>query len=315
LVINSLKYLIHINSPQKYELTKKDETYSDFFDKIEFSKADKNSDDFLTYDELKDLKLSLDFDAKDDKFEFVKGLGLSDEELFLKILFNRGLSKSDLQDFIKKIDKNGDKIISADEINPNLSSQAKLSRIDYRQTKFKEVKYKETSSKQIEALKNRIEAINKEIQSLKKSLNKFQNIQNVNGADNSKTAFNALQKSAEIKHLKQKYGDKDIEKLINVIQHSPGNNIDKILYQSGTKASAEEVTRLNSLITENIADKFDITHQTDKAAIESFSPANNPIIPDNNVDYMVVQIRGKIDELEKEKANLQEQISQIIEKM
>ncbi len=307
-----IKYLSVLITVRNFErdyvlaVNKKDDFKSFIMDKVDFGTADKNNDGFLSYNELKNIKLSIKYDIKKDTFKFTNGLNLLSDDLMLKIIQNKGLSFNTLEEYLKSFDKNKDGKIEIDEINKNIKKEVSNAQREYREYKFKNLKHKDYKSKKLSNIKQQIEAIDKQIENLKKMLKKLKTIWFDSQSfykknDIKKTAADSLDRNILLKTLKNKYGEDDINKLVNVINStkSPQTKISQIVYQSGTNATENEVASLVENMQNVVLNKIDTDNTQKENAIEQFSPANTLLILDTkNIDFTISAIEQKIEALE-----------------
>ena len=139
-------------------------------DTIDFNRADVNSDDFLTYEELPDIKLSVYFHLKKDRFELVRGLSLLDSGSIQNIFHKKGISFDALEAELKKLDKNNDSKIDSNEVAQDITQLAKVKQKAYREYKLGVISHKENEQTEIEGSHNQIAALEKQIMSLKMTI-------------------------------------------------------------------------------------------------------------------------------------------------
>ena len=315
-----LSLLTTVNTEKKTDYTvvrsQNDNFKSFIMDDVNFKNADRNHDEFLSYNELADIKLSPTYDVQKKLFKLQKGFDLLSNNSIEKILDTSGLSLKLLEENLKKLDKNKDNKITTNEINPELTRIVDAQKRDYRAFKMKNLNKKISAKTQNVNNAKQIEALNKQIESLKKMLQAFKSqkvttptettISKNNTTDMSTTGIN---KKLAIDGLKNKYGEKDTNKLISTISRTPdaSRHIASVMYQSGTKASEKEVKVLAALMQNSILDKIAVKETSDMNAIEQLSPANTPVVIDTkNIDLTISNIETKIQDLEGMKSEILE---------
>jgi len=307
-----LSLLTTVNAGRKTDYTvvksQNDNFKSFIIDEVNFKNADSNHNEFLTYSELSNVKLSPVYNVQKNLFELQKGFDLLSNNSIKKILDTSGLSLELLEENFTELDKNRDGQITSNEINPELTKIVDTQKRDYRAFKMENLNKKISAKTQNINDAKQIEALNKQIESLKKMLQAFKSqkattptetpISKNNATDMSTTAIN---KKLAIDGLKNKYGEKDTNKLISTISRTPdaSQHIASVMYQSGTKASEKEVTELAALMKSSVLDKIAVEETSDMNAIEQLSPANTPVVIDSkNIDLTISNIETKIQDLE-----------------
>jgi ribosomal protein L29 len=308
--ISYLSVLTTVNANAKTDYTvvksQNDNFKSFIMDEANFKNADSNSDNFLSYSELSDIKLSPTYDVQNNLFKLKQGFDLLTNNTIKKILDNSGLSLKLLEENFKELDKNKDNKITSNEINPELTKMVDTQKRDYRAFKMQKLTQKINTNKEQASQNKEIEALDKQIASLKKMLHslKSQNAEtpatpNKNDAKNIATT--GIGKKLAIDGLKAKYGEKDTNKLISTILKTPNatKHISSVMYQSGTKATEKEVAAVAGLIQDTALNKVAVKEMSDMNAIEQLSPANTPVvIVEDNLDLTISNIEDKIQDLE-----------------
>ena len=308
--VRYLSVLTTVNAGSKSDYTiaknQNDNFKSFIMDEVDFKNADSNSDDFLNYNELADIKLSPTYNAQNNRFVLQKGFDLLTNNTIKKTLDNSGLSLKLLEENFKELDKNRDNKITTNEINPELTKMVDAQKKDYRAFKMQELTKKSTKNAQKSSQNKEIEALAKQIASLKKMLHSLKTQQvsqptTVGKNDTKDISARGIAKKLAIDGLNNKYGKKDISKLISTISRTPHatKHIASVMYRSGTKASEKEVTALAGLMESSAMDKIAVKEMSDMNAIEQLSPANTPLVIDNdNIDLTIANIENKIQALE-----------------
>ncbi len=278
-------------------------------DKINFSTADKDGDAFLTYEELSNVKLSVDFNAKKDMFQLVRGLNLLDNKTIQNIYFQQGLSLDVLEEELKKLDKNNDKKINSDEVERDLSQLVRTEKMAYRAYKLNDIKEKDGEQSQNESDNKQIAALEKQIQSLKNMLSNLQT-QKASQPPSSSTASSkeasehvseSINNKLNMKELETKYGTEDVDKVVNAVERTIDvtHNIDSIIIQTDTNMSKEDIVNLSQGMEAVAMSEASIKGAQDLSAIEQFSPASTPInIDKKNIDFTIGGIQQKIADVE-----------------
>ena len=278
-------------------------------DKINFSTADKDGDAFLTYEELSNVKLSVDFNAKKDMFQLVRGLNLLDNKTIQNIYFQQGLSLDVLEEELKKLDKNNDKKINSDEVERDLSQLVRTEKMAYRAYKLNDIKEKDGEQSQNESDNKQIAALEKQIQSLKNMLSNLQT-QKASQPPSSSTASSkeasehvseSINNKLNMKELETKYGTEDVDKVVNAVERTIDvtHNIDSIIIQTDTNMSKEDIVNLSQGMEAVAMSEASIQGAQDLSAIEQFSPASTPInIDKKNIDFTIGGIQQKIADVE-----------------
>ena len=299
---------VNAGSQSNYTVAKNqnDNFKSFIMDEVNFKNADSNSDDFLSYSELANIKLSPSYNAQNNRFGLQKGFDLLTNNTIKKIFDNSGLSLKLLEENLKELDKNRDNKITSNEINPELTKIVDAQKRDYRAFKMQKLTKKITTGQEQSIQNKEIAALNKQIASLKKMLHslKTQEVSQpttVGKNDTKDISATGIAKKLAVDGLNNKYGKKDTSKLINTISRTPHatKHIASVMYRSGTKASEKEVTALAGLMESSAMDKIAVKEMSDMNAIEQFSPANTPLVLDSkNIDVSISSIETKIQALE-----------------
>ena len=299
---------VHRYKNETYTIAKnRDDDYKEFIvNKTDFKKADLNDDDFLTYEELSNIKLSVDYNAQKDRFEFKKGFNLLSTNTIEKVLDENGLSLKLLEENLKQLDKNRDNKITSNEIDPNLTKIVDNKKRELRASKLEKLNQETSKEKRLSNENKQIEALDRQINNLKKMLRdlkiKQATVGNVFHKNDTKDiSTTAMDKKTAIQTLKSKYGDNDIDKLVGTISivSNPSKNISRIIYQSGTQASEKEIAKLINVMQNTALNQIDAKQIEDMNAIEQFSPANTPIsFDENSIDFTISSIEQKIEALE-----------------
>lgn len=282
-------------------------------DKINFNNADKNYDDFLTYEELVNIKLSVNFNPKKDKFELIRGIDLLNNESIENIFSQKGISFYTLEEELKKLDKNNDGAIGSNEVEQDLSQLAIKQERAYRAYKLNDIKEIEGEEIQSQSDKKQIAALEKQIQSLKRMLSELEtqkasepvNIDTVIQEDMSKHTTESISNQLNIKELEAKYGAENVHKVVNAVERAninPGNIdsvADTIISQTNTDISNEDIVNLAQGMEAVSMSEISIKENQELSAVEQFSPAATPInIDKRNVDFTISGIKQKIADLE-----------------
>lgn len=282
-------------------------------DKINFSSSDKNHDDFLTYEELSNIKLSVNFNPKKDKFELRRGIDLLSNESIENIFYQKGISFYTLEEELKKLDKNNNGTIDSNEVEQDFSQLAIKQERAYRAYKLNNIKEKEGEEAQNESAKKQIAALEKQIQSLKRMLSELET-QKVSKPLNSNVLSqkNAVKHTTEginnqlnIKELEATYGIQNVEEVVNVLERVSRNsgNIDNIadtvIAQTNTDISREAIVNLAQGAQAVAMSEIAVKEAQDLSAVEQFSPAATPInIDKKNIDFTISGIKQKIADME-----------------
>ena len=278
-------------------------------DKINFNNADKNCDAFLSYEELSDIKLSVNFDVKKDMFKLTRGLNLLDNRTIQNIYFQQGLSLDLLEEELKKLDKNSDGKIDSNEVEQDLSELARTEKMAYRAYKLNDIKEKDGEQSQNESDNKQIAALEKQIQSLKNMLSNLQT-QKASQPPSSSTASSeeasehvseSIDNKLNMKELETKYGTEDVNKVVEAVERTTYvmPNIDSIIIQTDSKMSKEDIANLSQGMETVAMSEVSIKGAQDLSAIEQFSPASTPInIDKKNIDFTIGGIQQKIADVE-----------------
>jgi hypothetical protein len=308
-----IRYLSVLTTVHSYKLSdyviakNQNDDFENFINnEINFKNADVNHDNFLTYSELSNVKLSATYNAQKDRFELRKGFNLLSTNTIEKVFDESGLSLKLLEENLKELDKNRDNKITSSEIAPDLTKIASAQKREYRELKLKKLNQEIDEKKKISNDKKKIESLDKQIENLRKMLRTLKIKQATIGnasykSDTKDITSTAMDKKTTIEMLKSKYGDNDIDKLVNTISTvtNPEKNISRVIYQSGTQANEKEIAQLVNVIQNTTLNQIDVKQVEDMNAIEQFSPANTPISFDkNNIDLTISSIEQKIQALE-----------------
>ena len=319
--VQYLSVLTTVNAGQKTDYTvvkSQDDNFKSFImDDANFKNADRDNDEFLTYSELSDIKLSPIFNAPKNEFEFRRGFGLLSQNSIKHILDEDGLSLKLLEESLKEFDKNRDNKITSNEINPILTDIVDTQQKDYRALRMQNIHKNISNNAQHSNDSKQIQALNKQIESLKKMLQSFKT-QQVTTPTTSKNdvkdiSTTGINKKLATDALENKYGKKDTNKLISTISRTPyaTKHITSVMYQSGTKASEKEVSALAGLMESSALNKIAVTEVRDMNAIAQLSPASTPVnIDAKNIDLSIANIEAKILDLEGMKGEILEKQSE-----
>lgn len=317
--INYLSVLPKVQQLQEKNYTiledKGDGFKSAIIDTVKFDNADRNGDDFLNYDELAEIKLALLFDAKKDKFELAKGINFISQDAIDEILANDGLSLNSLQNELKNLDKNNDKKIKSDEIKSlNTSELIRNNQRDLRIYKLQEIKEssnqeitKTSENKKIAALDKQIKNLQKMLESLTSQKMQEPVTQNVSTKEAQNHSSKSIEHSVNVDELKSKYGEEDVNSLIQVIKSTPkvATNIDGIISKTDTKVPVEDILDLSAGMDMLVDTEIAVSEMMDMAGVEQLSPANTPLNLDKKkIDFSINQIKAKIADLEGMKSKI-----------
>jgi|GEM_PF-6854440 len=277
-------------------------------DKINFNNADKNHDDFLTYEELADIKLSVNFNVKKDKFELIRGVDLLDNESIKNIFSQKGISFYTLEEELKKLDRDKDGKIDSDEVEQNLSQLALKQEKAYLAYKLNDVRETEGEETQSQNDKKQIAALEKQIQSLKKMISELET-QKASTPISSNTATQedissheteSISNQLNIKELEAKYGSENIEKAVNTIERANNiNNVADTIIAQIPDMSKEDIVNLAQGMEAIAMGEISVQAAQELSAIEQFSPAASPInIDKKNIDFSIGSVKQKIADLE-----------------
>ncbi len=281
-------------------------------DKINFKNADKNHDDFLTYKELADIKLSVNFNVKKDKFELIRGIGLLDDKSIKNIFSQKGISFYTLEEELKKLDKNKDGKIDSNEVEQDFSQSAVKQERAYRAYKLNDIRETEGEEAQSQSDKKHIAALEKQIQSLKKMLSELEtqktstpiSSNSATQEDISSHATKSINNQLNIKELEAKYGSENIEKIVNIIERvninsTNINNVADTIIAQIPEMSKEDIVNLVQGMEAVAIGEISVKEAQELSAIELFSPAATPInIDKKNIDFTIGGIKQKIADLE-----------------
>ena len=305
---------VHNNTQNNYTVieNKNDNYKSVIMDEVNFSGADLNDDDFLTYDELYNIKLTPDFNLKNNQFELKRGFDLLSHDSIRKIYDESGLSLELLMSSLEKLDKDKNNKITSDEINPNLTKTIDAQKRAYRTSIIENLNQNINSDKENASENKAIRSLEKQIENLKKMLQTFKTEQSTvaNNPEINNTkdiASTSIDKKIAVDGLKDKYGSDDTNKLISTISRVPNaaENVSRTIYQSGTKASEKEVKTLATLMQSTALNKISVEQISDMNAIEQLSPASIPVVIDEqNANFSVSSIEQKIQDLEQMKGKI-----------
>lgn len=314
--INYLAVLPKVNQEHAKEYTlidiSKESIKSVIEDKINFSNADENYDDFLTYEELANIKLSVNFNPKKDNFELTRGVSLLDNKSIENIFSQNDISFYTLEEELKKLDRNKDGKIDSSEVEQDLSQLAiKQERAD-RAYKLNDIKERGGEQSQNESDKKQIASLEKQIQSLKRVLSQLEMQKaskpqsgNTSNQDMSEHASQSIENSANIKELEAKYGSQEVDNVVNALERTTVNlgNVDvvaqNIIMQTNTDISKEEIVTIAQGMEDIAMSEISVKEAQDLSAIEQFSPASTPVsIDSKNIEFTMSNISQKINDLE-----------------
>ena len=277
-------------------------------DKINFNNADKNHNDFLTYEELADIKLSVNFNVKKDKFELIRGVDLLDNESIKNIFSQKGISFYTLEEELKKLDRDKDGKIDSNEVEQNLSRLALKQEKAYRAYKLNDVRETESQETQSQNDKKQIAALEKQIQSLKKMISELEtqkastpiSSNTATQEDRSSHATESINNQLNIKELEAKYGSENIEKTVNTIERAHNiNNVADTIIAKVPDISKEDIVNLAQGMEAIAMSEISVQMAQELSAIEQFSPAASPInIDKKNIDFSIGSVKQKIADLE-----------------
>lgn len=281
-------------------------------DKINFSNADENYDDFLTYEELANIKLSVNFNTKKDNFELTRGVGLLDNESIENIFSQKGISFYTLEEELKKLDGNKDGKIDSSEVEQDLSQLAKRQERADRAYRLNDIKERSGEQSQNESDKKQIAALEKQIQSLKRVLSQLEMQKaskpqsgNTSNQDMSEHASQSIENKANIKELEAKYGNEEVDNVVNALERATVNsgNVDvvaqSVIAQTNTDISKEEIVTISQGMEAVTMSEISVKEAQDLSAIEQFSPASTPVsIDSKNIEFTMNSIAQKINDLE-----------------
>jgi hypothetical protein len=290
-------------------------------DTINFNNADSNYDDLLTYEELKNIKLSVDYDVKKDSFKLVRGLGLLDKTDQQSIVLNNKITFKELKEAIEKLDKNNDSKIESNEIESDLNQFSLEKKRSVRIYKLNEIRDNDSSQKEDESMTKQIQALDKQIESLKKTLQKLttqkaSQSSTANAPDNNsnealKYMAKSIDKYTDTEALESKYSKEDVSNVINEVKRVKNveNNIDAIKIATDTQLSSDEIVSLSDNISSVDISQADIEQTRDMSALQSFSPAATPVnIDKKNIDFTIDSIKQKIADLEDAKSEISQKM-------
>lgn len=314
--INYLAVLPKVNQEHVKEYTlidiSKESIKSVIEDKINFSNADENYDNFLTYEELANIKLSVNFNTKKDEFELVRGVNLLDYESIETVFSQKGISFYTLEEELKKLDRNKDGKIDSNEVEQDLSQLAIKQERAERAYRLNDIKERGGEQSQNESDKKQIAALEKQIQSLKRVLSQLEmqkaskpQSSNTSSQDISEHASQSIENSANIKELEAKYGNEEVDNVVNALERTtvnPGNAdvvVQSVIAQTNTDISKEEIVSISQGMEAVAMSEISVKEAQDLSAIEQFSPASTPVsIDSKNIEFTTSSISQKINDLE-----------------